>query len=254
MHIDVTLAFDIGPARLGLLSIEVARADGQTITSETLKVEGATLHKFAGDYGIGRRFWAMTDTTKLQLTYSAQVAVSRQMRPLAGVAPAPLHSLTEEHLPFLRPSRYCQSDLFADFTAQTFGALSGGDQVAAIADWIASNLAYTPGHSGSATTAVDTFQSQQGVCRDYTHLFCALARAAQIPARYVSAYGIDVDPPDFHAVVQVWLENGWHMIDPTGMCTPDQIAIIGIGRDAGDLPFLETSDDAQLLEMTVKVR
>jgi hypothetical protein len=37
------------------------------------------------------------------------------------------------------------------------------------------------------------------------------------------------------------------------MCTPDELVLIGVGRDAADVPFLETPDEARLLEQKVRV-
>ncbi|WP_342454627.1 transglutaminase-like domain-containing protein [Sphingomonas sp. H160509] len=62
--------------------------------------------------------------------------------------------------------------------------------------------------AAAETTALDTFASRSGVCRDYSHLLVSLARAGGIPARCVSAYAPGVDPPDFHAVAELWLAGG----------------------------------------------
>ena len=43
--------------------------------------------------------------------------------------------------------------------------------------------------------------------RDYAHLLVTMARAAAIPARFVSCFAPGVDPPDFHAVAEVFLAN-----------------------------------------------
>ena len=81
------------------------------------------------------------------------------------------------------------------------------------------------------------------MCRDYAHVLIALARASAIPARYASVYSPDVDPMDFHAVAEVYLAGGWHIVDPTGMTTPQRTAIIGVGRDATDVAFLTSFGD-----------
>jgi transglutaminase-like putative cysteine protease len=105
-------------------------------------------------------------------------------------------------------------------------------------DWIASHLSYAPGASHSETTALDTYHDRAGICRDYAHLVVALARAADIPARVASVYAPSVTPPDFHAVAEVYLGGAWHLIDATGMAEASTMAIIGIGRDIGDVAFL----------------
>ncbi|MFC3616754.1 transglutaminase family protein, partial [Lutimaribacter marinistellae] len=85
------------------------------------------------------------------------------------------------------------------------------------------------------------------------HLVCALSRASGIPARYASVYGLGVDPQDFHAVAQVWLDGDWHLVDATQMCSTAEMVMIGVGRDAFDAPFMETEDEANLLAQTVAV-
>ena len=100
----------------------------------------------------------------------------------------------------------------------------------------------------------DTFAARRGVCRDYAHLLVALARAGGIPARCVSAYAPGVDPPDFHAVAELWLGGGWHLIDATGMATCGDLARVAVGRDATDIAFMTVFGQAYLMnEQTVKV-
>jgi len=253
MEINVSLAFELGSKRAALLAFEVAGMSGQEVKAEVLDIENAALHRCAGEGGIGRRVWAIFDQPHLRLRYKSEVDVSRPPTRLHGLAETPLEHLTGEQISFIRPSRFCQSDLFHKFTEKTFGHLAGGDRVAEILDWVSAEMEYAPGHSNSETTLLDTFASRKGVCRDYVHLFCGLVRASHIPARYVSAYGLGVDPPDFHAVAEVWLDNCWHLVDPSGMCHADDLAVIGVGRDAADVPFMETPDEARLVDMDVNV-
>ena len=112
---------------------------------------------------------------------------------------------------------------------------------------------YVPGVSTARTTATDSFVQRQGVCRDYAHLLIALVRAADIPARIVGAYGVGVHPPDFHAVVEVWLDGAWHLVDPTGLSSPDCLVRICVGRDAIDIGFLTIFGTADLVEQRVGV-
>ena len=91
------------------------------------------------------------------------------------------------------------------------------------------------------------------MCRDYAHLLCAFARAGGVPARYVSGYSPGVTPPDFHACAEVWLDGGWHLVDPTGMSTPDTLAMIAVGQDAGDVAFMETGQPATVMYQDVRV-
>ena len=58
-----------------------------------------------------------------------------------------------------------------------------------------------------------------GVCRDFAHLAIALCRCMNIPARYCTGYlgdigvPIDVNPMDFSAWFEVFLDRGWYTMD-----------------------------------------
>jgi transglutaminase-like putative cysteine protease len=68
-----------------------------------------------------------------------------------------------------------------------------------------------------------------------------------------SVYAPRVSPPDFHAVAEVFLAGEWHLVDATGMATPNEIARVGIGRDATDIAFMTVFGTATLLEQRVLV-
>jgi transglutaminase-like putative cysteine protease len=157
---------------------------------------------------------------------------------LAALPKSPLHLLPGEAVPYLMPSRYCPSNRFEPFIGEEFGALEGGAKIAAMRDWIGAHLSYVPGASHGETTALDTFHDRAGICRDYAHLMITLARAAEIPARVASVYAPGVTPPDFHAVAEVYLGGAWHLVDATGMAQANEIAVVGVGRDIGDVAFL----------------
>ncbi|MDG1280181.1 MAG: transglutaminase family protein [Pseudorhodobacter sp.] len=253
LQIAVTMAYHLDPADVPLLTLEVARMPGQRLLRGALKVPKAKLKRMAGEGGLGKRVWAMFDGDRLDLRYDAEVQISRPDVVLGPMAAMPIHSLPPEALSALRPSRFCPSDLFTDFAGQQFGHLAGGEKVAAITDWVRAEIRYAAGSSDGGTTAIDTFLSRQGVCRDFTHLLCSLLRAANIPARYVSAYGPDVQPGDFHAAAQVWLDGGWQLLDATGMGSASGLAVIAAGRDAADVAFLETSHPVHLIAQSVSV-
>ena len=151
------------------------------------------------------------------------------------------------------PSRYCQSDEVQKFVEDEFAGSSGGERVLQLRDWIYESFLYAPGYGNAQTTALDAFLHRQGVCRDFAHVLIALARASSIPARFVSAYGPRVDPPDFHALVEVFLDGSWHLVDATGMAAPDEIARIGVGLDAAEVAFLSSFAPISLEAQTVEV-
>ncbi len=84
-------------------------------------------------------------------------------------------------------------------------------------------------------------------------MLIALARAAAIPARFVSAYAPNVKPQDFHAVAEVYLDGAWHLVDPTGMARADEVVRIGVGLDAAEVSFLSSFGPMTLFSQTVGV-
>jgi hypothetical protein len=51
----------------------------------------------------------------------------------------------------------------------------------------------------------------------------------------------------------VFLGGEWHIIDPTGMASARDTAIIGIGRDAGDVAFLTAFGPLMMNGLSVRV-
>jgi transglutaminase-like putative cysteine protease len=254
LTIDVAMNYQLDATSRVLLSLEAAPVDGQRILRSELQIDHATLRRVDGAEGIGQRTWARVDSDQLWLGYTAEVEVTRPDVDLRTLRPTALHDLPGEAISSLRPSRFCQSDKFVAFVQRRFGDLQGGAKLAAILEWMDEEMIYLPASSDAETTVMETFVDRHGVCRDYAHMVCALCRAAEIPARYASVYGLGVTPQDFHAVAQVWLDGAWRLVDATRMCTPDQMVVIEVGRDACDVAFMETEGPASVINQQVLVQ
>jgi len=254
LSINALLDYTIADEADVLLQIEVAPdAHDQRIVSGKMTVStGAELHPFPAEEGFGRRTWTQ-GAGHFRADYSAEVEIDREVADIAGLSAMPYHRLPQLVVPYLWPSRYCQSDRFEPFIRNHFGRYRGGDKIAAMSGWIGDKLDYVPGSSNATTSAADSFISRQGICRDYAHLLITFARAAGIPARMVSAYGWQVEPQDFHAVVEVWLDDGWHLVDPSGLAPVEGLARIVVGRDATDIAFMTIFGQATLNKQKVTV-
>ncbi|KQM63441.1 transglutaminase [Sphingomonas sp. Leaf17] len=253
LRIDVHLDYGFARPADVLLQIEAAAMADQRIEHEALTVwSDDPIRAAVGDHGIGQRCWARA-TGRLEVRYEAIVKVDRPTEDLAMLPATPVRMLPGPVIEYLMPSRYCESDRLEGFVHRRFAGLRGGPLVAALARWVQEALQYRAGASAGTTTAMMTFASRAGVCRDYAHLLVALARAGDIPARCVSAYAPGVDPPDFHAVVEVWLDGAWHLVDPTGMARPGDIARVCVGRDATDIAFMTVFGEAVLYRQIVTV-
>lgn len=253
LAIDVLLDYALANPADVLLQVEAAAMADQRIVSELLTVTSPEpLRATPGEEAIGQRCWAL-GKERITAHYVATVEIDRVVRPLETLHSGPARDLPGLVIPYLMPSRYIESDKFEAFVDQEFSDLAGGAKVVAMRDWIASHLSYVSGVSSGTTTAADTFVRREGVCRDYAHLMAGLARAASIPARVVSVYAPDVTPPDFHAVVEVWLDNAWHLVDATGMANAGDMVRIAVGRDATDVAFMTIFGSADLLDQRVSV-
>jgi len=226
--------------------------DQHLITDKLVMWGVEPLVPIAADENLGRRTWTR-GSGRIAAHYTATVDVVRPEAAIAGLPAGDKRALPALVVPYLFPSRYCESDRFETLVRRDFGNLSGGDQVAAIADWIRSHVDYVAGTSDASTTATDCFIARQGVCRDFAHLLVAMTRAAGIPARIVAAYAWRLNPNDFHAVAEVWLDGAWYLVDATGLAPCAGIVRIGVGRDATDISFLTVFGTARLIAQRVAV-
>ena len=237
-----------------LVQIEVPDLPDQRIDQPWIDLS-ATTHfaRVPAEGGLGERIWLRAEG-EFRCDYRARVRVDRPALEIAWLGAVAPHQLPGEVVRYLMPSRYCPSDLFQSFVIAEFGHLEGGARIAAMRDWIHGAFGYVPGVSTGQTTALDSFVQRQGVCRDFAHVMITLARASAIPARFASVYAPDVDPQDFHAVAEVFLDGTWHLVDATGMAAANTIARIGVGMDAAEVAFLSAFGPIGLIEQSVSAQ
>jgi transglutaminase-like putative cysteine protease len=182
------------------------------------------------------------------MTLVSDFIVSHDGSPDRIVPEARQHPVGELHgavLPFLTPSRFCESDLLADEAWSRFGHIEGGwARVQAVCDFVHGHIRFGYGYGRSTKTALEAFREGNGVCRDYAHLAVAMCRALNIPARYASGYLGDIgiaplpDPMDFCAWFEVYLGGEWHTFDAR-YNTPRIGRILMVrGRDAADTAMI----------------
>ncbi|MBA3066877.1 MAG: transglutaminase family protein [Hyphomonas sp.] len=254
VKIDASLSYHFAEAADVVLTLEAIRGGDQAVISDHLSVTPSSPLTLAdGPELMGRRQWT-TAAGDVTINYQALVDVTRGHVNIAGLYVPLRRDLPYDVITYLMPSRYCESDRLAPFAESQFSSgAQGGDQVLEMAAWIYGNFEYAPGASTAATTATDSFLMRRGVCRDYAHTLIGFCRAVGIPARMVSAYAPGINPPDFHAVVEVWLDNAWHLIDPTRLAAEDSLVRIAVGRDATDISFMTIFGAAELQGQRVSV-
>jgi transglutaminase-like putative cysteine protease len=253
LSIEAELVYNFAQETQVIANLEASRTSDQIILSETLDIHPLTqILSDTTPYGDRRMRASLSGDVTIR--YRAVVENNlRQLLPPSGRQHV-WSDLPGEVLPFLLPSRFCPSDKFMRFARREFGGAGDGvAQIMAISEWIHGNVDYVIGVSNAETTAERTFVDRAGVCRDFTHLGITLARALGFPARAVSAYALQLNPPDFHAIFEVYLENGWWLIDPTRLAPIEGIVRIGSGRDASDIAFLTSDKQCQVISQTIKV-
>lgn len=164
--------------------------------------------------------------------------------------------LPVETLPFLHPSRYCESDRFTEMASSLVaGRAAGYDQCSAIVDYIHNTVRYMPGAGQQIISATEVNELGQGVCRDMAHLGIACCRALSIPARMVVGYLEYLEPMDLHAWFEAYVGHRWYTFDPTQVGLQGGRVAIAFGRDAADVAiYTQFGDPVGLLNMRVNVK
>jgi transglutaminase-like putative cysteine protease len=226
-----------------IFNVEAAQTQCQSLVSENLQISQQIPVSRFTDPVSGNRYVRMrADPGNLSVRYDAIVDIAHHIDAPDSVMEVPIAELPTEALPYIYPSRYCQSDRLQQVVNAEFGGLRPGYwRVRAIADWVQRHTQFKSGSTNATTSAIDTLIEKVGVCRDFAHLMIALCRAMNIPARFATSidYGSDpiFGPTDFHAVVDVFLGGRWYLFDPSGMALPMGLIRIGTGRDAADVSF-----------------
>ena len=130
----------------------------------------------------------------------------------------------------------------------------------ALSQAVSDAVAYRPGSTHAKTTASEALAQGEGVCQDHTQVLCAIARAAGLPARYVSGYLFATSDGVPHEAAHAWAEVflpglGWVGFDAANRCCPDQHYIrLGSGLDAQDAaPIRGSARSAGTESLTVQV-
>ena len=163
-----------------------------------------------------------------------------------GAEEIPVAALPDDCLVYLMGSRYCETDKLSQIAWDLFGHVTPGwGRVQAICDFVNQRIRFGY-HSARATrTAFEAYHESIGVCRDYAHLAVTLCRCMNIPARYINGYLGDigvpiVDPMDFSAWIEVYLGNRWFTFDPRNNVPRIGRIVVARGRDAADIPLINS--------------
>jgi len=256
IDIGCSLVYDIKRPTVLLLKIAASWTQHQIVNNESLTSSPVLNIETCQIGPDGNRLHrVVVDPCRLTLNYQAIAELTPGIERTGDIRESLPAEMPPDVLTYLNPSRYCESDLLGRFASEEFGQLSQGyGRVQAICDWVHDHLEYTPGSTNATTTASEVLLQRTGVCRDYSHLAITLCRGIGIPARYISGYAVDLEPPDYHGVMEAWLDGHWYLFDPTRIASTLGLVRIGMGRDAADVAFATITGTATLLEKTVWAR
>ncbi len=230
------LAYQVNLPTTFIFNIQVIRTLSQSVIEESLTIDPYFQpEEFTSINGTRFLRILVKDQTSFKLTYNATVDLNYRIVNEEKKADITVEKMDADVLPYLFPSRYCQSDKLQKLAYKEFGQIEDiYTKVVAINDWIYNNVEYLSGSTNSSTSAYDTITERSGVCRDFAHLGIALCRALSIPARYFTGYAFKLNPPDFHACFEAYIGGEWIFFDPTRLVPINGLVKIANGRDAAD--------------------
>lgn len=240
------------------LRLTPSRFDGQRTLDWTVAVEGGIR---GGAFRDGAGDWIEGWSARGPLEEIVVVVEGRvETTDTAGILRG--HREAVPPAAYLRDTATTAPDAAIDALARAAatGATGGLDMAHRLSASVADRIAYRPGATEAATTATQALALGQGVCQDHAHVLIAAARAAGLPARYVSGYlfaDADGRPHEAaHAWAELWVEGlGWIGFDPANQSCPDERYIrIGSGFDAADAaPIRGVATGAATEQMKVEV-
>ena len=249
--VNVNLDYQILSNSTLILNI-LAYPKNQTIEKELINANANV--KFLAPFISENRITSVAAQAgnNLNITYEAVVDTTYQLFTCDDVKEFDIDDASAEVLSYLNPSRYCQSDLMYQAASGMFGAYENDyDKVAAITEWIYYNIKYISGSSNEHTTAIDAYNNNAGVCRDFAHLGITFCRALTIPARYFTCYAYQLYPKDFHACFEAYINGKWMLFDATKLAPINGFVKIAVGRDAADVPVANIFGVVNLLKSQV---
>jgi transglutaminase-like putative cysteine protease len=136
---------------------------------------------------------------------------------------------------------------------------AAGARAEALMNVVRDRIEFRVGATSVEGNAADALKKGEGVCQDHAHVYCAIARAAGLPARYVSGYlftGEDHSPAA-HAWVEAFDGESWLGLDPANRTRVGEAYVrLAIGldyRDAAPVVGARTGGGAETLSVDVNV-
>src|SRR6476469_739382 len=162
--IEISLAYDVKDEAGAdfVFNIHPALTPHQRVDDERLDISQAVVPQIATDPVTATRFMRLhANRGPLTVRYAATVTIDHHMAEPDTLAEVPVRDLPLEVMPYVYPSRYCQSDRLLKMAFNEFGGLwLGYSRVLAIQHWVQRRVTFTSNTSTSSTSALDTIVDQ----------------------------------------------------------------------------------------------
>lgn len=206
----------------------------QSVHSWEIEIEGARRELFFTDH-FGNETWLLSaEAPNHEIVINARGTV--EVSDSSGVvgfdnAPAPIWLYLRD-TPLTRPAKDAGQPAGKpgnDVLSWLHGLMAS----------VAAHMTFDTDATHAATTAAEAWEASRGVCQDYSHVFCGLARAGGVPARYVSGYLMmndRIDQVASHAWSEAFVPGiGWVGFDCANGISPDSRYVrVACGLDYRD--------------------
>ena len=256
-RIKTSLSYDVYTPTNCVVNIQaLSSTKFQKIITESLQITPDLPFKQFSITGSKIRFISLVakEFVPFKIFYEADVEVKyKAIKKDILAINTPLFDLNFKVLPYLSPSRMCPSDKLTKLAFKLFGHLPTNlEKVVAIDDWVFNNVDYISGVTNASTSAYDTLNQREGVCKDFAHLGIALCRALNIPARYFTCYATNIVPPDIHACFEAHLGGHWILFDPTRLANLKSVVKIAHGKDGSEVAVANIYGSASCTYMKIE--
>lgn len=148
-----------------IFKIHAAESLRQTVLSENLQVsQPVPLSLMSAPGSNQRQLRLRAQPGPLRIDYQADVLIDHRIAVPENIPETAVANLPADVLPYLYPSRYCESDKLQSLAVQSFGHLPKGyARVEHIRRWVNQRTKFVSGSTTASTSAVDTLQQQFGV-------------------------------------------------------------------------------------------
>jgi hypothetical protein len=214
---EITLTCTQPTALVCLLSVHEDRADEIRVPETTFTTPDVPVSTYRDLFG-NRCRRLVAPAGDLMIWGDATIEDDGKLDPVVPEArETPVPDLPDECLGYLMGSRYC----------------------------VQAHIRFDYMQARATRTAFDAFHERVGVCRDFAHLAITFCRCLNIPARYVNGHLGDigvpvVDPMDFRAWMEVFLDGAWHTFYARNNVPRIGRIVVARGRDAADVPLINS--------------